>query len=126
MRPPFSRTKGKRLSERAWTNLRSIRAAAAAAPDSPGVYAIKRTYTEAGLPLATEVVYVGTSKQLKQRIGRHHPLLESNSGLRKWLVEHAAEVEVAYTLVANDERHSLEQELIRRLQPMFNRIRNWR
>jgi excinuclease UvrABC nuclease subunit len=106
-----------------WTRVKSVAAAASAAPPCPGVYILAEVEHQAGYLLRAIPRYVGKSQALGQRLGQHHPRFETHPELRKWLLERPEDVEVAFATLALADVDPLEQELIRRLQPKFNRIR---
>lgn len=107
--------------DRLWIRLRPFPSAAEAVPMLPGVYAIGQVRSFKGLPVSVEWVYIGESKNLRNRLANHEALTESNHALRSWL-RVTAEIEVWYS-VDKHHRKAFEKELVRQIQPKFNLIK---
>lgn len=106
-----------------WSRLINFPGAVAAVPELPGVYAFGRVITVRGLPTAMEWVYVGESRSLRSRLTSHRAIAETNELLAEWLRVQRRDAEVWYSVTDADKRRDIEKELIRTLQPIFNRIK---
>lgn len=105
----------------AWQRVRAGRAASAAVPSLPGVYAFADVDERYGLPTSLEWIYIGKAKSLSQRLGHHDPVREANPGLGEWLVNNSRNAQLWYAVLDVGDLDVVEQELIRTIRPRFNR-----
>ena len=106
-----------------WRSHGSLTGAITTAPPHPGIYAFGRRDSVLGLPENFEWAYIGRSDQLQNRLRSHLPHVERNVGLRSWLLKHINNIEVWFATMTAQESRSLEASLVRRLNPIHNRIR---
>lgn len=106
-----------------WRRVRTPGAASRVAPTIRGVYAFGEVEAIEGLPVGMTWRYVGRSQNLRQRLGQHAPLLETNPDLRDWLACHHDTAELWFASTAtNAEARALEMRLVRALKPTFNKV----
>lgn len=105
-----------------WRRTQSITEASKHAPTLSGVYAIARSTTVANLPKTLDWVYVGKSKNLRQRLNQHGPILETHLEMRDWITRNDNHIETWFTLLELEEANALERFLIQKLEPQFNRM----
>lgn len=92
-------------------------------PPRPGIYIIGSIIQFYDLPLQHDYVYVGQSKNLRRRLDQHSPWKEVNPSLEEYVRRQKAVLSVWYTTDLGDiGLDNLERDLIRKLQPVFNRI----
>ena len=87
----------------------------------PGLYVIGHNHTYNGLEIGRIYVYVGKTDNLRRRLGEHAPDTEENSGLRKYLRQWIGQAMCWYTIMDKSALNKGERELIRKLQPCYNR-----
>lgn len=109
-------------SDIAWHRAVSLEAAIAEAPESTGVYGFCKVSRRAELPTSIGWVYIGSSKNLKKRLGQHHPIAETHEAFRDWILKNRSNLEVWYCVVRGGVHTQLERYLVKALQPEFNRI----
>ena len=76
-----------------------------------------------GIPVAYDWVYVGRSTRLTTRFIEHLPVNETNPGLQDWIRRHQNGMVVRYVMTSLVDSINLEQILIGKLEPKFNRIK---
>lgn len=92
-------------------------------PAVPGLYALGHIDELLGLPIAHAYVYVGKSDNLRRRIDEHHVFVETNPGLVEYLRKTKKRVCVWYTTqIPAQDLDRCERQLIRKLDPQYNRI----
>ena len=90
-------------------------------PARAGLYVIGHNDTYHGLEIGRVYVYVGQTDNLRRRLGEHDPNREKNPELRKYLRQCFGKAMCWYTVMDKSELNKGERELIRKLQPCFNR-----
>ena len=91
-------------------------------PASPGVYAILRVNRVMGLPLLSEPIYIGKSKNLKSRMGSHlDPAKAHNEHVGS--LHDRASLEFWCNLMPGDQIAAAEKSLIQVVNPSANKIR---
>jgi len=91
-------------------------------PEASGVYAILRVNRVLGLPLGVEPLYVGKSKNLKLRMGKHlDPATAHNEHVGA--VQDREALEFWCNLMPGDQVTSAEKILIQAVNPTANKIR---
>ena len=95
-------------------------------PTCPGLYAIGYDETFHDLEVRRVYVYIGETANLRRRLEEHSPVNEQNPGLRDFLRQHIGTAKCWYAAVEGDkgELRRLEQALIRKFRPRFNRQGN--
>ena len=106
-----------------WVRVRPFPGASETTPELPGVYVLGRVQGVRGLPVSCEWVYVGQAVNLRARLRNHHAITEDNHLLRSWLRTTKKDIEVWYTVTPAEHRSHLEREMIRSIEPIFNRIK---
>ena len=91
-------------------------------PTSPGLYAIGHFDSLHGLELQRVYVYVGETKNLQRRLDEHLPDTEQNPGLRTYLRKNYTTAVCWYVPADTSRLRSLQDDLIRELQPQFNTV----
>lgn len=92
-------------------------------PTHSGIYAYAEVRRIAGLVVSTEWVYIGQSRNLKQRISQGHDLrYEKNEDLRFWLKRNFENVELWFAHVDEAQLDEVERELVGAIQPRFNKL----
>lgn len=91
-------------------------------PAAAGVYVIGHSDTVHDLELSRTYVYVGETADLRRRLSEHLPDNERNPGLREYIVDNYDEVICWYARVPSDKTKVVEEDLIRRLCPRFNKV----
>ena len=91
-------------------------------PASPGVYVIGHNRLFHELELSRVYVYAGETMNLQRRLDEHLPETEENPGLRTWLRENYVTAVVWYAPTDAGRRKTIEDDLIRELQPEFNTL----
>ena len=107
----------------AWVRTTSVHAAALMAPALPGIYVLGEVEHAAGLPISTDWVYIGRSRNLRQRLRQHDPARETHFDLAEWMGRNSSISEVWYAVLSLEIAQQLEAHLIQELQPRFNRIK---
>jgi len=91
-------------------------------PESPGVYAIGYQEMYHDLELRRVYVYIGETNNLKRRLGEHLPETEQNQDLRVYLRRNYESLICWYVPTEIDQTKSVQDDLIRRIQPRFNTV----
>ena len=110
-RPPSLRWRYKHLSE-----------SNSSVPTSAGVYVIGHHDSLHGLELKRVYVYVGETKNLHRRLDEHLPDTEQNPSLRAYLRKNYTTAVCWYTPMDASQLRTVQDDLIRELQPQFNTI----
>jgi excinuclease UvrABC nuclease subunit len=91
-------------------------------PRSSGVYAVLRVSRSSGIPVSSEVLYVGKSRDLRKRFRGHtDPYRQHNRALNA--LSHEKGLEFWYSPVNAAELDAAERKLIRDLNPVTNVLR---
>lgn len=91
-------------------------------PKLPGVYAIMRVSRVMGLPLQSNVIYIGKTENLRLRMGQHlNPTTAHNPGVAAAQDKEA--LEFWCNLMPDDVIASAEKHLIRFANPKANKLR---
>ena len=94
-------------------------------PPIPGIYVLSELHTAEGLPITWNHVYVGESKNLRQRLDQHTMRTEVRPELHRFMEAHHNSLWVWYTTdVEANAVSDLERVLIGQLRPTFNRHHN--
>ena len=92
-------------------------------PNSPGVYVILRVNRLLGIPMHVEPIYVGKSKSLRTRLGRHlNPARAHNEQVGS--VDRRDTIEFWCNLMPEDRITEAEKNLIRIVNPKANKTFN--
>ena len=102
-----------------WIRLQNLNKAGSLMPPLPGVYAFGSVTSVLRLPLDITWVYIGESKNLKNRFIGHTIETETNIELRTWLRSHPKDAELWFAITKD--HINTERELIRHLVPIFNK-----
>ena len=98
----------------------------ASIPARPGLYAIGHEDEKAclGLESGRVYVYIGKTKNLRQRLGQHSQLTETKLGLRKYLQNNASKVRCWYAVadVTPKQLADMELQLIQHFVPKYNDV----
>ena len=105
-----------------WSQFASLKLAIAMAPPREGVYAIGLRVASYGLPTTFSWAYIGRSENLQYRLARHQPWVETNSGLKNWLLENLGHSEVWFALTPDGRSRAAEKRLVRAHKPLHNQI----
>lgn len=93
-------------------------------PSGCGLYAIGHTIETGGLVTGIEIVYIGQATNLRRRLGQHGPWIEANSALEEYLRQNRARARLWFTTdVTAQGLNEAEREMIRNVNPTFNRIK---
>jgi excinuclease UvrABC nuclease subunit len=91
-------------------------------PAHSGIYAYAEVERLCGLIVSTRWVYIGQSRNLKQRISQgHDSRYERNEELRAWLKRNYANVELWFAHVEEGQLDEVERQLVGTIKPRFNK-----
>lgn len=91
-------------------------------PTHSGIYAYAEVKRHCGLVISTQWVYIGQSRNLKQRISQgHDSRYEKNEELRSWLKRNYENVELWFAHVDEDRLDEIERHLVGTINPLFNK-----
>jgi len=88
----------------------------------PGVYVIGHCDTLHGLELKRAYVYVGETQNLQRRLNEHLPDTEQNAKLGDYIRRNFARAMCWYAPIKTGKTKTIEDALIRELQPRFNTV----
>jgi excinuclease UvrABC nuclease subunit len=91
-------------------------------PTHSGIYAYAEVERHCGLVVSTRWMYIGQSRNLKQRISQgHDSRYERNEELRVWLKRNYENVELWFAHVNEEQLDEVERQLVGRIKPLFNK-----
>ena len=91
-------------------------------PASPGVYVIGHRNSLHEFEFERVFVYVGESKNLRRRLDEHLPDTEQNPGLKAYMRRSYTTAVCWYAPVEASQLRTVQDDLIRKLQPRFNTV----
>lgn len=106
---------------RNWIQALPVSGDSKAIPKRSGLYAYGVVKRCNGLPVSINWVYVGKAKNLRQRTRSHSPVNEVNPDLQVWLRTPPQGAELWVVEVDAKSLNESEQDLIRCVDPSFNR-----
>lgn len=105
-----------------WTPILYKEGLSSAAPAVSGIYAIIKVKRVGGLPLSSEVLYIGQSRNLRRRFGQHVDESEPNPYLFEISTQSVGrDLEFWWLPVSPQLLNNVEADLIRLLKPPANR-----
>jgi excinuclease UvrABC nuclease subunit len=105
-----------------WAVVEFHRAFAGSVPNSPGIYALIRAHRVQGIPLTAEPVYIGKSRNLRNRFAQHaDPMRQHNSDLGAVTIRE--NLEFWYLPLPEEGIDEAERAAIQALAPQTNKIR---
>jgi excinuclease UvrABC nuclease subunit len=105
-----------------WRSVSYSRHGRESVPESPGVYAILRINRVMGLPMLADPIYIGKSKNLRIRMGRHlDPATAHNEHVGA--VNDRESLEFWCNLMPSEQITVAEKNLIQLVKPKANKIR---
>jgi excinuclease UvrABC nuclease subunit len=105
-----------------WRSVPFTRGVNDTVPERAGVYAILRTKRVHGLPLTVDPVYVGKSRNLRQRLRSHLNRATAHNDVVASLMNRET-IEFWCILMPEGEVGEMEKAIIQGVKPMANKIR---
>ena len=92
-------------------------------PAKAGVYVISEIRRNHGIPVYTEILYVGKTMNLKRRFGEHLDPYRSHNADLYGSIKTAKNLEFWFQVIAKEQLDFWERKLITDLGPKHNQIR---